>query len=204
MNAMHVFVGTIAVTASIATAGCASQSGAFRQMSAADHERAATASPDGALAQEHLEAARRLQSDERAACDGVPDADRLNGPFGPAHYVTNVEVVRDRGRFPKGPQQPVGVAVFVRAEPGLTQQWLGRVVACNMAHLAVVGGVERPSPLSVADTNVSVSSTAVGFRVTFTSKDSDVARSLVDKGEELVASRNGRPDHTGAGVASTR
>ena len=187
MNAMQGFVGTIVVTASIAAVGCASQSDAFRQMSAADHERAASSSADTALAQEHLEAAKRLRNEERAACEGVPDADRVGGPFAQPQRVTNVEVVRDRVRFPKGFLEPVGVAVYMKAEPGMTQQWLGRIVACHVAYVAASGHGERRSPLSVANTQVAVTSTSVGFRITVTSKDSDTARSVVDKGEELAA-----------------
>jgi hypothetical protein len=187
MNAIQGLVGTIAVTASIATLGCASQSDAFRRMSAADHERAASSSADAALALEHIEAAKQLRNEESAACEGVPDADRLGGPFAQAQRVTNVEIVRDRVLLPKGPIQPVGVAVYMKAEPGMTQQWLGRVIACHVAHVAVVGSAERPSPLSVANTKVSIASTSVGFRITVTSKDSDVARSVINKGEELAA-----------------
>jgi hypothetical protein len=200
MNAIQGLVGTIAVTASIAVVGCASQSDAFRQMSAADHERAASSSTDAALAQEHLEAAQRLRSEERAACDGVPDADRLGGPFAQAQRVTNVDVVRDRVLLPKGPLQPVGVAVYLKAEPGMTQQWLGRIVACHVAHVAAMGQAERASPLSVRNTQVSVSSTSVGFRVTVTSKDSGTARSVISRGEELAANAHA-PGEPGIGVA---
>jgi hypothetical protein len=203
MNATQCFMGTIAVTASIATFGCASQSDAFRQMSAADHERAASSSTDTALAQEHLEAATRLRNEERVACDGVPDADRLGGPFAQAQNVTHVDVVRDRVLLPKGFLEPVGVAVYLRAEPGMTQQWLGRIVACHVAHVAAMGGEDRPSPLSVANTQVAVSSTSVGFRITVTSKDSGIARSVIDKGEELAA--NARlPGSPAIGVAMSQ
>jgi hypothetical protein len=203
MNATQCFMGTIAVTASIATFGCASQSVAFRQMSAADHERAASSSTDTALAQEHLDAASRLRNEERVACDGVPDADRLGGPFAQAQNVTHVDVVRDRVLLPKGFLEPVGVAVYLRAEPGMTQQWLGRIVACHVAHVAAMGGEDRPSPLSVANTQVAVSSTSVGFRITVTSKDSGIARSVIDKGEELAA--NARlPGSPAIGVAMSQ
>ena len=200
MNAMQFFLGTIVVTASVAAVGCASQSDAFRQMSAADHERAASSSADTALAQEHLEAAKRLRNEERAACEGVPDADRLSGPFAQPQRVTNVEVVRDRVRLPKVFLEPVGVAVYMKAEPGMTQQWLGRIVACHVAYVAVSGQGERRSPLSVANTQVAVTPTSVGFRITVTSKDSDTARSVVAKGEALAANAQ-VPGNPGVGVA---
>jgi len=199
--------GMVVVVASLAAIGCASQSTAFRQMSAADHESAARlAQGDAALAQSHLEAAKRLRDAEQVACYGVPDADRVQGPFAHPDRVTGIEIVRDRGVFPKGPLEPVGVAVDLRAEPGMTQQWLGRVVACHVAHVAVEGADAQPSPLSVANTQVSVTSTAVGFRVTVKamSHDRDVAYSLVNKGQEL-ADRTYGPDRTPViGIASLR
>ncbi|HSY25642.1 MAG TPA: hypothetical protein VK841_26165 [Polyangiaceae bacterium] len=165
---------------------CASQSGAFLHMSATEHEAAAHSVSDPALAQQHEEAAQRMHSQEAALCYGISEADRDRGPLANTGEVTSVEIVRDRGLFPKGPLVPVGVAVDLRAESGMTEQWLGRVVACHMAHVAVVGRDRFPGPLEVPDAQASVSSTGVGFRVTITSRDSDVAKSVVTRGKELA------------------
>jgi hypothetical protein len=194
------FVGlAMALSASLVTTGCASQSDAFRQMSAADHESAARTDP--AEAQQHLQAARELREEERAACYGVPEADVVRDPLSHPDRITGVAVVRDRGEFPKAPLKPVGVAIELRAEPGMTEQYLGRVIACHVAHVAVAGMDPQPSPLSVAHAHVSVSSTPVGFRVTVTSPDRDIARSVVDKGQELADSTFGRPGAPAIGVA---
>jgi hypothetical protein len=194
--------GAIVLWASVATTGCASQSDAFRHMTAADHESAARRDPTEA--QEHLAAAAQLRQEEQVACYGVPDTDRLQDPFAHPDRVASIEVVQDRGEFPKAPLKPVGVAVEVRAEPGLTQQWLGRLVACHMAHVAVVGQDANPSLLSVPSAQVSVSSTSVGFRVTVTSRDRDIARALVGKGQELADATFGRPAGSSVGMASLR
>ena len=172
--------------ASVAASGCASQSASFKAMSASDHDVAARATTDSALAQEHADAAKRLRDEERAACSGVPDADRDMGPFGREDSVTGIQVIKDHGVFPKGQLQPVGVSVYLRGEAGMTQQWLGRVVTCHMAHLAVVGPEGRHSPLTVPNADVTISSTMVGFRVTITSHNTDVAQSVVERGRELA------------------
>jgi|CZKU01.1.fsa_nt_gi hypothetical protein len=193
--------GAILAVASLVATGCAAQSSAYRQMSAVDHEAAARAASP-ADAEGHLQAAKLLRDEEQSACYQVPDADRARGPFADADRVSGVEIVRDRGVFPKGPLEPVGVAVSLRAEPGMTQQWLGRVIACQMAHVAVVGHVSGASPLSVANTQVAVSSTATGFRVTVTSRDRDVVRLVLGKGQELADSTGARPSIAGSGTAS--
>ncbi len=173
--------------ACVAGAGCASQSAAFRRMSASEHNAAARMTADSMLAEDHLRAAQRLRTEEATACDGISEADRDQGPFAHADDVTGIEVLRDRGAFPKGPLQPVGIAVYLRAEPQMTQQWLGRIVACQRAHVAVVGQDRSGSPLTVPESEVSVSSTQVGFRLTFTSRDVDSVRSLVARGRELAS-----------------
>jgi hypothetical protein len=201
MNAMK-SLGTVAFALSLAATGCASQSAEFRGMSAAEHESAARAAQgDPATAAAHIEAANRLRYDEQVACEGVSDGERASGPFARPGGVTDVEVVRDRGVFPKAPPVPVGVAVYLRAEPGLTQQWLGRVIECHRAHIALAGHSGQRSPLAVPDAVVAVSTTFEGFRVTVTSKNQDVAHVIVDKGQELAASTYAKPC-TSVGVAS--
>jgi hypothetical protein len=169
--------------------GCATtQATAFRHMSAAEHDTASrTLQSDAASAEEHTTAAKKLRDAEQAACIGVPDAERLQGPLAHPERITSETVVRER-LFPKGMLQPVGITIYFRAEPGMTEQWLGRITECNLAHYAVLGWPESDrSPLSVPDATVTVSSTGDGFRVSLTSKDSDVARFLMSKGQGLVA-----------------
>jgi hypothetical protein len=185
MNTKNVTGAIALAAAAVLTAGCGTQSSAFRQMSAADHESASLAQSDPAVAQEHMDAARRLRSDEQTACYRVPDADRLAGPL-TADRIASVEVIRDHGVFPKGQLVPVGVRVYLLAEPGLTQEWLGRVVACHMAHLAVTGQQAMRSPLAVPGSSVSVSPTGTGFEVTVMSRNTDVARAIVEKGVALA------------------
>jgi hypothetical protein len=170
---------------------CATQSQAFRHMSATEHDAAAQTAAEPTLAAEHTDAAKHLRAQEAAACYGLSESDRDRGPLTRADEITGIQIVRDRGRFPKGPLEPVGVALDLRAEPGVTAQWLGRVVACHMAHVAVVGHDRYPGPLEVPDAEASVSSTGVGFRVTITSHDRDAVRSVVQRGEELASASPG-------------
>ncbi len=189
MNRTHVAVKIcLAVFGSALPLGCATtETAAFRQMSAADHDRVASAAPaDPQTASEHLSAARQLRDAERLACADIPAADRDAGPFANKDRIENVQVLRDR-TWAKGMMQPVGVAVYLRAEPGLTEQWLSRELECHLAHLAVVGRTAYDrSPLAQYGTKVTVASTATGFRVTITSPDIDTARSVIARGESLV------------------
>lgn len=175
------------VTASLVVAGCgATQSAAFRQMSAADHDAQARAlQGDPSAASDHIVAAQNLRAAEQAACVNVSDVDRLEGPLAHPDRIVRVSVVRDR-IHPKAMLQPVGIAVYLRAEPGMTEQLLYRITECHLAHYAVVGRSEGDqSLLAVKDAKVSISSTPDSFRVSLTSRDPDAVQSLVARGEEL-------------------
>jgi len=169
-------------------AGCATtQSAAFRRMGAEEHEKAAQASTAEDAA-DHLAAARDLRQTELAACAGVSEADRDGGPFGHREWLAGVDVVREKYRFAKGPAEPAGVAVYLRGTPGVTEQWIGRVIQCHLAHKAVMGDriAEQACPLSLDGTRVDLASTHSGFRVSITTKDISLARSLIDRCQSLV------------------
>lgn len=125
-----------------------------------------------------------LQRAELSACADVPDAERDHGPFAHRDRIVKVEQV-NRVVSPKAPAPPAGVAVYLRAAPGVTEQWLGRVVECNAAHRAVVASDDR-SPLSVDDTRIAITPTVDGFRIAITSESPEVARDLVQRGQSLI------------------
>jgi hypothetical protein len=175
--------------ASLVTAGCATtQTAAFHRMTAEDHERAGSVGArDAEDALAHMAAAHDLRRAEQAACFEVPDAERDAGPFARREQIAGVEVLRERANT-KAAVQPVGVAIYLRTAPGMTEQWIGRVIECHLAHQAVVGTrlAEQACPLSVEDARIGLSSTPTGFRVSITSKDVTVARSLIDRCHALV------------------
>jgi hypothetical protein len=185
-----IFYATSLVPISLALGACSpAESRAFRAMTAADHERAAqqSADPTGATPTEHLDAAKHLRAAEQAACAEVPETERDQGPFARRDRIVALEEVRDR-RFPKWPPQLFGVALTLRATPGMTEEWLGRLIQCHVAHYAVVGVASspEPSPLLVSGAVIRVSSTGLGFRVSITSSDMDVAREALTAGRAVA------------------
>jgi len=174
--------------ASLITAGCATtQAAGFRAMTAAEHETAGSAGGSADDAAAHLAAAKGLRRAERIACLEVPDVQRDAGPLARKDEITGVEALQERPNTKAAPR-PVGVAGYLRATPGMTEQWIGRVIECHLAHRAVVGTrvAEQACPLSAEEARIDVSSTDTGFRVSITSKDVTVARSLIDGCHALV------------------
>jgi hypothetical protein len=193
MRHTFIYVLEIAVSSAVvALAGCGgTQSEGFRGMTAVDHERAAQGGgdQDGVTPGDHLAAAQRLRAAEQFACVQISDDARDQGPFERRDWIMGVEEVRDRV-FPKQTPQPFGIAVYLRATPGMTEQWIGRVIQCHLAHHAVVGttAVNEWCPLLVDKTKIAVSSTPVGFRVQITSADIAIARAVIAKGQALSPS----------------
>jgi hypothetical protein len=98
---------------------------------------------------------------DAAAVDRTVDDLRAN--------VEGVEPLHD-GNGPKVLPHTVGASVQVRAVPGMTASWLGRVLQCDAAHRGT---------LVPAGAESEVSPTPTGFSVAVRSRDPDVAREIV-------------------------
>jgi hypothetical protein len=83
--------------------------------------------------------------------------------------VAGVEPLYD-GNGPKILPHTVGATVQVRAAPGMTASWLGRVLKCDAA---------RRGALVPAGAESEVTPTAAGFTVAVRSRDPDVAQEIV-------------------------
>ncbi len=187
---MVIRITLTAVATALASAGCATESDAFRRMSAEDHEKVAgnpsALQPPGTTVEDHLSAARRLHAIEQSACVDVPASARDEGPL-VRRDVAGVRTLQDRPNE-KTMLQPAGVAVYLRATPGMTEEWLGRILECHLAHHGVVGErmTDHASPLFVEDTRIALSSTGDGFRIAITSRNVSTAREIIERAQTLV------------------
>jgi hypothetical protein len=127
---------------------------------AARHREAAAA---------HRAAAEALRAAEAAECAGLSEADRDQSPFSHRDDIASVtalteEVVMARTRT----THTVGARIVLRAVPGLTAEWLQRVLECHLARNASLGHdvPEMPyCPLVPAGVTVEVGSVGDGFAI---------------------------------------
>lgn len=85
-----------------------------------------------ALAAEHRARSQSLRDSESQACDGLEDNDRDEGPFVHKADVVSVEpLVATEGK--QAVKRQSGSRIVFRAVPGLTEEWLQRLVACRLA-----------------------------------------------------------------------
>ena len=80
------------------------------------------------LAEAHRNAAAALRAEADAACAGVRVADRTMSPFFHVADLDGAHPLRTTASSKSSLPSTLGVTIFVRPVPGLTEQWLQRLV----------------------------------------------------------------------------
>lgn len=141
-----------------------------------------------ARAADHRAASQALREAEARACAGVPEADRDESPFDRREDIEGIEKLY----VTQGGKQPTrrleGAVVEFRAVPGLTSQWLQRVVDCHLARNAALGH-EVPEmlscPLVPKGARATVVPTQRGFAVEIRGADTEAAAEIARRAEML-------------------
>jgi len=130
----------------------------------------------------HRAASQALRAAEARACVDVPDADRDISPFFHTQDMIATGLVHSN-KGPYGQQSGEdGASVTFKALPGMTAEWLQRVVDCHLARNAVVGdsdGVMSYFPLAVPHVSAQVRSVGNGFEVDVTSTDKTSVKEII-------------------------
>lgn len=156
------------------------------------------------LAEKHRAASKALVESEQRFCSGIPEADRDLSPFYHREDIGAVQGLKAPTQnygYLGGGNSAVeiqkaeketgiqGARVTFRAVPGMTGEWLQRVVDCHLARNAVVGGADMPfCPLAVPHATATVMSTGTGFAVDVTSNNADSVREIIKRASTLVPS----------------
>lgn len=182
----------------VLVSACATSGTRQRDMTAAGHESAAAAEAQrgpSERAAEHRAAASSLREAEALACAGLPTSERDNSPFLATGAVTEVVPLWPRTfssnrTFPD--RKLLGAEVAIRAERGVTAEWLQRVVNCHIARNALGEGgsaAMRDCPLAVAGISASVRSTGAGFAVEISANEpgSGAAEEVLRRASRLAS-----------------
>jgi hypothetical protein len=148
------------------------------------------------MAAAHRAAAQSLRDAEASSCGGISDMDRDISPFD--HREDIVSVVPYVVPMPQAGKQQIpttrGAVITFRAVPGMTTEWLQRIVDCHLARNASLGFdvPEMPyCPLAVKGARAKVASTGNGFAVTVDSDDPASAKEILGRAEGLVGKPSG-------------
>jgi hypothetical protein len=133
-------------------------------------------------AADHRAASQVLRDAEREACAGIPEMDRDMSPFEHSEDISRVEPFTEINTASIPLRRTTGAVVTFRALPGMTAEWLQRVVDCHLARNASLGHVvpEMPNcPLVPREVEAHVASTGDGFAVTIRSDNEESARDVL-------------------------
>ena len=145
------------------------------------------------MAADHRAASQALVAAEAAACAGIADADRDTSPFEHVEDIASVTPLTESHSAGKATtQEIVGAIVEFRAVPGLTAEWLQRMVDCHIARNAALGHdvPEMPDcPLVPKGASAQVASTGAGFSVAIRSDDPASAKDILARAQRLAPAR---------------
>lgn len=141
-------------------------------------------------AADHRAASAALREAEARACEGIPPDDRDMSPFEHAEDIVAVEPLTERlgTSATDTSERTAGVVVTFRAVPGMTTEWLQRVVDCHLARNASLGHAvpEMPDcPLVPRGVQARVRSVGDGFVVEIRSDDNATARETLSRAKRL-------------------
>jgi hypothetical protein len=145
------------------------------------------------MAVDHRAAAQTLRDAETRSCGGVSEYDRDISPFYHRDDIADVQPsykASARGKA-GAPDVLLGATVTVRAVPGLTAEWLQKIVDCHVARNNVMGN-DLPEmnycPLNVKGITTKVTSAGSGFAVTIESPNGDTAKEILRRAQALKSS----------------
>ena len=142
------------------------------------------------MAAEHRAASTALRDAEARACVGLANADRDESPF--AHRDDIASMSRLDGATSSGKSSSsklAGGTVVLRAVPGLTKEYLQRVVDCHLARNASMGFAMPEMafcPLAVQGARATVVSSGAGFGVEIRADGPDAASEVLKRARALV------------------
>lgn len=152
---------------------------------------AADAAHHRELAAAHRAAAAALVDAEARACAGLDEDTRDESPFDHRADIASVDELTEEQHVGRAVmRRTAGATIVFRAVPGMTAEWLQRVVDCHIARNAALGHdvPEMPScPLVPRAVEARVRSTGNGFAVDVRSDDTASADEVLRRARALVA-----------------
>lgn len=146
-----------------------------------------------ALAAQHRASSQALSNAEAQACAGLAEEDRDTSPFAHVADIASVSQLKEEYAVGKNKEtREAGATVVFRAAPGLTEEWLQRIVNCHLARNAAVGHdmAEMPyCPLVPKGAQASVRSVGDGFAVDIRSEEPATAAEIWRRAQQLSPTR---------------
>ena len=142
-------------------------------------------------AADHRAASQALRDAEAAACTGLSESDRDTSPLQrPGDIVAVQELRAPSGSYrAAGLTRISGAKVTIRAVPGLTKEYLQRLVSCHLARNSSMGHAMAEMatcPLGVKGATATVEGEGGAFVVRGTSEEDASATEIVKRARTLA------------------
>jgi hypothetical protein len=152
-----------------------------------------TAEEHHALAAQHRAASKSLADAEARACTGLSDEDRDMSPFAHGADIRSVSQFREETVAAKSKTtRDAGATIVFRATPGLTAEWLQRIIECHLARNSAVGH-DMPEmaycPLVPRGAQATVRSVGDGFAVDVRADDAQTAAEIWRRAQQITPAR---------------
>jgi hypothetical protein len=170
---------------------CGPRGGCWTSITNPTKEHLEEAEKHQKMAADHRAASQTLRDAEANACTGISEEDRDMSPFEHREDIESVEPLTVTTTSSKGQYgRTVGAVITFRAVPGMTAQWLQRVIDCHLARNAALGHnvPEMPNcPLVPKGVTATVTPTATGFAVAVRGEDSATVDEILRRARDTVA-----------------
>ena len=123
----------------------------------------------------------------KVACRGVPQEQWSAEELTRQQDIKAVQEIKAEGPVSETETttERAGARILLRAQPGVTAEWLQRIAECHMARVAASSPATQ-SPLDVKGASVTVQTVGDGFAVDITSTDRVVAKQIFARARALV------------------
>jgi hypothetical protein len=125
-------------------------------------------------------------------CAGIPDSERDHPSALQPPQLEGVRTAMGERRLIKLSVQEVrGAELFVRPNPGVSRQWLTRVVRCHVAYHDVAGASlqeSSPDPLLVNQPEITVDETDTCFVIRIKGANKTDGQEILARAQRLVSS----------------
>jgi hypothetical protein len=169
---------------------CSGKGGCWTSVSNPTAKHGEDATRHHELAQKHRAASNALASAEASACAGMSDDDRDISPFYHREDIASVAPLTETVKAGKGTTgKEAGSTVVFRAVPGMTAEWLQRVVDCHLARAAAMGH-QMPEmdycPLELKGVKANVTSAGNGFAINVSADDAATIAEIQKRSKALA------------------
>jgi hypothetical protein len=143
------------------------------------------------LAAQHRAASEALRAAEASACSSIPADDRDVSPFAHREDIRSVTPLKEEVQMGRSvTTRLAGANVVFGAVPGMTAEWLQRVVDCHLARNAAIGHEAASAemaycPLTLRGAEARVKSVGDGFAVTIRAADEETSKEILRRVESL-------------------